>query len=57
MKEITVKVFSASELYGNPDDPARITVIPSGFSDAQIMVVEDIDYTISASYYEPIEEV
>jgi len=50
MKEMTAREFSASEVSSNPNETARIVVIPSGFPNTWIMVIEDIDYSVSAEY-------
>lgn len=53
MKEITAKVISASDISGDLSDTARITLIPSGFKNEWIIVIEDIDYYVSAEYMKP----
>ena len=53
MRKITAKVISASDISGDPSDTARIILIPSGFRSQWIVVVEDIDYHVSAEYMKP----
>jgi len=53
MEEATVKVISASDISGDPEDTARIVLVPSGFKEQWIVVIEDIDYSISAKYMRP----
>jgi len=57
MREITAKVFSASEISGDPSDTARITVVPSGYKGIWIELIEDIDYSISVKYVDPVKKI